>query len=376
MKIALAPDSWKDCLPAHRVAESMREGIVASGIDAEIVLKPMADGGEGTVEAMVRATNGRFIVREVRGPFGSPISARFGILGDGKTAVVEMAAAAGLELVAKPDRNPLKTTTFGVGELLLAAAEQGVSRIVLGIGGSATNDGGAGMLVALGFKLLDANRNEIDPTGGGLADLVRIDSAERSTLLDGIAIDVACDVTNPLCGPSGASAVFGPQKGADADMVSVLDANLANFARIVERDLGRRIADVPGSGAAGGLGGGLLAGTNATLKRGVELVAEAVGLSAALHGADLCLTGEGSFDSQSAFGKTAVGVARICKAAGVPCVVIAGAVEPGTSAVHTEGVTAYFSAMKKTASLDEAVRNAPTWIADTAEQVVRLFGSK
>jgi glycerate 2-kinase len=373
MKIVIAPDSWKDCMPSVRVAASMAQGIEAAGIDAEVVVKPMADGGQGTVRALVTATGGDIVRERVIGPLGSSVEAEFGLLGDGATAVVEMAAAAGLELVPIGQRNPLPTTTRGVGELLLAAAHLGVKRIILGIGGSATNDGGAGMLAAIGYRLLDRNGNMIEPTGGGLERLDRIESQTVDVRLKDIAIDVACDVTSPLLGPTGASAVFGPQKGANAEEVATLERNLAHYARIVERDLGRIVADVPGSGAAGGLGFGLLAGTNATLKRGVELVIEATRLEDPLANADLCLTGEGSLDSQTAFGKTAVGVARVCSKLGVPCVVIAGSVNPPLDELHAAGVTAFFSAVQRPVDLAEAIRLAPTWISLATEQAVRLF---
>jgi glycerate 2-kinase len=373
MKIVVAPDSWKDCMPSVSVAASMAKGIEAAGVDAEVVVKPMADGGQGTVRALVAATGGDIVREKVTGPLGSPVDAEFGLLGDGATAVVEMAAAAGLELVPIEQRNPLYTTTRGVGELLLAAAHLGVKRIILGIGGSATNDGGAGMLAAIGYFLLDRNGNDIEPTGGGLENLKGIDSRMIDIRLKEISIDVACDVTNPLLGPTGASAVFGPQKGANAEVVATLERNLERFAAVVERDLGRRVADVPGSGAAGGLGFGLLAGTNATLKRGVELVIEATRLEDALADADLCLTGEGSLDGQTAFGKTAVGVARVCRKLGVPCVVIAGSVNPPLDELHAEGVTAFFSAVQRPVDLAEAIRLAPTWISLATEQAVRLF---
>ena len=375
MKVVVAPDSWKDCLPAVRVAEAMARGVRAAVPGAVVVSKPMADGGQGTVEAMVLATGGRVVTRNVTGPLGAPVAATFGVLGDNKTAVVEMAAAAGLELVPIDQRNPLETTTRGVGEMLLAAAESGVDRIVVGIGGSATNDGGAGLLAALGYRLLDGNREEIDATGGGLANLDRIEVGARNHRLDSLTIDVACDVTNPLLGPNGASAVYGPQKGADPATVEILERNLTRWAEILKRDLGKDVADVPGAGAAGGLGAGLLAATNARLKRGVELVIEAVGLREALKDADLCLTGEGSLDAQTAFGKTAVGVARECRAVRVPCFVIAGAVGESLEALHEEGVTAYFPAARRPATLEEAIREAPGWIADATEQAVRGFAA-
>jgi glycerate kinase len=374
MRVVVATDSWKDCLPAQRATAAMTAGVRRATADANVCEVPMADGGQGTVEALVHATGGHFEFASVSGPLGEPVQARFGVFGDGKTAVVEMAAAAGLELVPPNKRDATKTATRGVGELLLAAAKLGVRRIILGIGGSATNDGGAGLATALGYRLLDEHDLPIEPTGGGLAKLARIDASHRSTALDTIQLEVACDVTNRLVGPNGASHVFGPQKGADAGTVERLDRNLAHFAQLISRDLGREVADIAGAGAAGGLGAGLLAFTNARLVRGVELVIDAVRLESKLKGADLCLTGEGRLDGQSAFGKTAVGVAQLCKRLGVPCVALAGSIGSGVEAVHELGVTAYFGVAPRPASLEESLAHAESWIADSAEQAVRLFG--
>ena len=311
MRVVIAPDKFKGSLSAADAAAAMARGVTRACPGASIDQVPMADGGEGTVDALVAATAGSVREADVTGPRGEPMRAKFGVSGDGRTAVLEMAAASGLVLVPKEKRNPLVTTTRGTGELMLAAIASGAKQLIVGIGGSATNDGGAGLGQALGFRLLDGNGHELEPGGGDLERLSRIDSSPRRPELNAIDVAVACDVTNPLCGPTGAAAVYGPQKGADATMIETLDRNLAHFASIVERDLGIAITDLPGSGAAGGLGGGLVAFAGGKLAPGIDLVIKAVDLESRLAHTDLCLTGEGSIDGQSAFGKTAVGVARL-----------------------------------------------------------------
>lgn len=375
MKIVIASDSFKECLAAHEVCAAIAEGVRRAVPECEIVEVPMADGGQGTVEAMVRATGGEFRQATVTGPLGDPVDARYGVLGDRSTAVIEMASASGLEMIPRDRRDPLRATTYGTGELIRHALDAGIRKILIGIGGSATNDGGAGMAQALGYSLLDADGNPIGPGGGSLSSLAAIDASARDPRLDQVEIEVACDVTNPLTGLQGASAVYGPQKGATPDMVQQLDANLQHFAEIVRRDLGVDVEQVPGSGAAGGLGGGLLAFCQARLGRGVELVIETVQLKRSLEGADLCITGEGALDHSSQFGKTAVGVAEVCKQVSVPAVALAGAVRPEARPVLDMGVTAYFDVTQRPCSLEEAFQNAPTWLADAAEQVVRLFAA-
>jgi glycerate kinase len=295
------------------------------------------------------------------------------MLGDGRTAVVEMATASGLVLVPKEKRDPRSTTTRGTGELLLAAVEAGARRLIVGIGGSATNEGGAGMAQALGFRLLDPEGREIGPGGGPLGRLDHIEAGDGPSKLSGVEVAVACDVTNPLCGPQGASAVYGPQKGADPEMVAELDRNLARFAKIVERDLGASIAEIPGAGAAGGLGGGLVAFAGGRLERGVDLVIEAVGLRGRLEGADLCLTGEGSIDAQSAFGKTAVGVARSARSVGCPTLALVGSIGEGAEKALDEGIDAYFSICPGPIDLEAAVSEAASLLERAAEQAVRAF---
>ncbi len=373
MKVLIAPDKFKGSLSAPAAARAIARGIRSVSPGIEIDEAPMADGGEGTVEALVVATGGSFRTVEVTGPLGERRQAQFGLLGDGRTAVIEMASASGLVLVPEDRRDPRVTTTRGTGELLLAAVDAGAQRVILGIGGSATNDGGAGLGQALGFRLLDAQGADIGPGGGALDRLRRIDEQERDKRLNGIEIAVACDVDNPLCGPEGASAIYGPQKGATPSMVAELDRNLAHFAQVVEHDLGRSIRDLPGAGAAGGLGGGLAAFAGGRLEPGITLVIRAVGLVDRLQGADLCITGEGAIDASSAFGKTAVGVARLAHSLDCPTIALAGSIGPGAAAVLDQGITAYFSICNRPMPLEDAMSQVDVLLEQAAAQVFRVF---
>ena len=373
MKVVIAPDSFKECLAAEAVAEAMARGVRAAAADAEVVCVPMADGGEGTVRALVAATGGALHQVTVTGPLGEPVEAEFGVLGDGQTAVLEMAAASGLPLVSPEQRNPMLTTTRGTGDLIGAALDLGVSHLVLGIGGSATVDGGAGMAQALGARLLDDAGEPIGPGGGELARLARIDPSAMDKRLGSLRCEVACDVDNPLCGPRGAAHVYGPQKGATPAMVDQLDANLARMADLIERDLGRNVREAAGAGAAGGLGAGLMAFLDGRLRPGIELVIDAVGLEAKLAGADLVLVGEGQMDEQSAYGKVPVGVSRLASRLGIPVVAIVGSLGRGFEAVHAEGIAACFSILDRPMSLSEAFERADGLLASTVEEVTRLF---
>jgi len=373
LKLVIAPDSFKECLPAEAVAEAMADGARAAAPDADIVCIPMADGGEGTVRALVAATRGRLHTATVTGPLGEPVDAEFGILGDGKTAVIEMAAASGLPLVPPGRRDPASTTTLGTGELIAAALDLGVEHLILGIGGSATVDGGAGMAQALGARLLDAHGKPLAPGGGALAHLARIDISSMDPRLREVTCDVACDVANTLLGPEGAARVYGPQKGATPAMVEALEAGLRRLADVVERDLGADVRDVPGAGAAGGLGAGLMAFLGARLRPGVELVIEAVRLGEKLAGADLALVGEGRMDEQTAYGKVPVGVARVARGRGVPVIAIVGSLAPGYEAVHDQGIAACFSILAGPATLDDAIAEAPALLRQATAEVVRLF---
>jgi glycerate kinase len=373
MRVVIAPDKFKGSLTALEAAEAMARGLSRVDPSAEIDRVPMADGGEGTVAALVAATGGSYRTVTVTGPLGDPVVASFGLLGDGRTAVLEMASASGLWLVPPALRDPLRATTRGTGQLLLAALEAGARRVIVGIGGSATNDGGAGLGQALGFRLLDTHGRELEPGGGELDRLARIERTDQVAVLGSATIAVACDVTNPLCGPQGASAVYGPQKGATPEMVERLDRNLGHFADIVARDLDVAVRDIPGSGAAGGLGGGLVAFAGGRLEGGVNLVIEAVNLRERLHAADLCLTGEGALDGQSAFGKTAVGVARLAHSLGCPTLAIAGSIGPGAEAVLEQGVDAYFSICPGPIHIDEAIEKASELLENATAQAVRAF---
>ena len=373
LKVVIAPDKFRGSLSAIEAALALGRGVRNVLPEARVLTIPMADGGEGTVAALVEATHGGFHSSIVNSPLLEPVSAEFGRLGDSSTFVIEMANASGLSLVSLDLRDPGRTTTRGTGELVLKSIEMGASRILLGLGGSATNDGGAGFGQALGYRLLDKVGNEIGPGGLELGRLDRIDPSFRDRRLDGVRIDVMCDVVNPLCGLNGASRVFGPQKGASADLIARLDENLGHFASIVERDLGKSIRDIPGAGAAGGLGGGVLAFTQATLRPGIELVIDAVGLAESLRDADLCLTGEGSIDGTSAQGKTIVGVARLAHSLDCPTLAIAGHLGPGAEAVLGAHIAAIFSLCPGPIGLDEAIRRASELLDSTAEQVVRAF---
>ena len=375
VKIVVAPDSFKECLSALRVAEAIARGLRRADPEAEVVLVPMADGGEGTVDAVVEATGGRRLRTTVTGPLGDPVAATFGVTGDGATAVMEMAQASGLPLVPPQRRNPLVTTTYGTGELIGEALAEGVRTVIIGIGGSATVDGGAGMAQALGVKLTDASGRELGWGGGELGRLAHVDVGGLEERVLGVRFRVACDVTNPLLGERGAARVYGPQKGATPEMVAVLERDLTRFARIIARDLGVEVAKVPGAGAAGGLGAGLKASLAAELVPGVEVVAEAVGLAEKMAGADLVITGEGKLDGQSAFGKTPVGVARLAKKEGIPVVALAGALGADVERVLAHGIDAYFGIADGPLRYEESLARAGELLASAAEQCLRLWRS-
>lgn len=373
MKVVVAPDSFKECLAAGEVARAIARGIERVNASVEVLQVPMADGGEGTVEAVVEATGGRRVQVTVTGPLGEPVEAVFGITGDGTTAVIEMAQASGLALVPPERRNPLRTTTYGTGELIAEALGREVKTVVVGIGGSATVDGGAGMAQALGVRLLDRSGRELGWGGGELGRLDRIDLGGLDERVCGVRFRVACDVTNPLVGPRGAARVYGPQKGATPEMVEVLERNLERFAQVVERDLGVKVAERPGAGAAGGLGAGLVAFLGAELAAGVEVVAEAVGLAEKVAGADLVITAEGQLDGQSAFGKTPVGVARVAKPQGAAVVALAGRLGPEVQRVLGCGIDAYFAVADGPLPMEESKQRAEELLAQAAEQVFRLW---
>jgi glycerate kinase len=369
MKIVIAPDSYKESLSALEVATEIEAGFREIFPDADYVKVPVADGGEGTVQAMIEATAGRRVERAVTGPLGEPVQAFYGLTGGDPVAVIEMAAASGLELVAPEQRNPLVTTSYGTGQLIRAALDAGARRFVLGVGGSATNDGGAGMLQALGVRLLDAQGAELGPGGGELARLARIDVAQLDTRVRDSVFDVACDVTNPLVGARGASAVFGPQKGASPEMVRQLDDNLRHYAQVIERDLGQSVADLPGAGAGGGIAAAMLVFLDGRLRPGSEIVTDAIGLDAAVRDADLVVTGEGRIDSQTVNGKTPVGVARVAQRHGKPVIGIGGCLARDAAAVHGHGIDAVFSTVSRPCTVREALDEAAPNLRTAARNI-------
>jgi glycerate kinase len=369
----LAPDSFKESMTAKDVCLAMEKGLRKIYPNARYVHVPMADGGEGTMQSLVDATGGALYEKEVIGPLGSPVMASYGILGDGRTAVIEMAAASGIHLVSKEQRNPLLTTSYGTGQLILACLEHGVTSIIVGLGGSATNDGGAGMAEALGAAFLDASGTAIKRGGGYLGELEAIDVSGLDKRLKEVDIIVACDVANPLCGEQGASHVFGSQKGAAPETVGLLDANLAHYAGIAKQQLHRDVVDVPGAGAAGGLGAGLLIFTEASLQRGIDIVIQYSGLREKLAQADVVFTGEGGIDFQTKFGKTPHGIARAAKEAGKPVIAIAGYVGEGIDSLYGEGIDAVFGIVPGAADLERLLREGPRNVERTMENIGRVI---
>lgn len=373
MKIIIAPDSYKESLSAMDVAIAIENGFKQVLPNAEYVKLPMADGGEGTVQSLVDATNGTIIKHAVTGPLGQSVEGFWGLLGEGDTAVIEMAAASGIHLVAPEQRNPLITTTYGTGELIKAALDQGVKHIIVGIGGSATNDGGIGMAQALGIRLLDNQGQELGYGGGELARLATIDTSKLDPRLAQVRLEVACDVDNPLCGEKGASAVFGPQKGATPDMVTELDNNLAHYAAIIKQQLGVDVRDMAGAGAAGGMGAALLGLFDAELRPGIEIVMDAVNLDDIVADADLVITGEGRIDSQTIHGKTPIGVARTAKKHGLPVIGIAGCLSSDCGVVHQHGIDAVFAVVNRSVDLATALTEAAENVEMTARNVAAIY---
>lgn len=373
MRIIIAPDSYKGSVSALGVAEAMERGVLHIFPEAEIIKIPIADGGEGTVDALVTATGGQKLVQAVRGPLGDTIEAYWGVLGDGETAIIEMAAASGLPLIPREQRDPCQASTYGTGELMKAVLDKGLRKMIIGIGGSATNDGGAGMAQALGARLLDSQGQELQPGGAALIHLAAIDLTGLDPRLAETSIMVACDVDNPLCGLRGASAVYGPQKGATPKMVSQLDEALANFACIAQQATGKDVADCSGAGAAGGLGAGLLFFTNARLRPGVEIVLEATGFTELAAQASLIITGEGRTDFQTAFGKAPVGVAKTAKQYGVPVVCLSGGLGEGADAVLNQGIDAVMSVIPQPMGLEECVKQGAELIESAAIRLCRLL---
>ncbi|HHF3649268.1 glycerate kinase [Haemophilus influenzae] len=376
MKFVIAPDSFKESLTALEVATAIETGFKRVFPDADYVKLPMADGGEGTVQSLVDATQGKLIECEVTAPLGDKVKSFFGLSGDGKTAIIEMAAASGLHLVPTEKRNPLLTTSYGTGELIKLALDLGVESFILGIGGSATNDGGVGMLQALGMQCLDSQDKPIGFGGAELANIVKIDVQQLDPRLQQVHIEVACDVNNPLCGECGASAIFGPQKGATPEMVKQLDAALSHFAEIAERDCGKQIRDQDGAGAAGGMGGGLLLLPSVQLKAGIQIVLDRLHLIDYVKDADVVITGEGRIDAQSIMGKTPIGVARTAKQFNKPVIAIAGCLREDYDVVFDHGIDAVFPIIHQLGDLSDILKQGEQNLISTAQNVARVLAFK
>ncbi|MGF1750307.1 glycerate kinase [Vibrio cionasavignyae] len=369
MKIVIAPDSYKESLTAMEVAQAIESGFKQVFPNAEYIKLPMADGGEGTVQSLIDATGGDLVSVSVTDPLGQSVEGFYGLLGDGSTAIIEMAAASGIHLVSAEQRNPLLTTSYGTGELIKAALDKGVKHIIVGIGGSATNDGGLGMAQALGAQLLDSEGANLGYGGGELSKLASINVDHIDPRLKEIKLEVACDVDNPLCGEKGASAVFGPQKGATPAMVATLDANLSHYADIIQATNGRDVKHTPGAGAAGGLGAAFLGLFNAELRPGIQIVIDAVQLRDVVKDANLVITGEGRIDSQTIHGKTPVGVARTAKAYDIPVIAIAGSTAKDCHVVYEHGIDAVYSVVLGATDLATALQEAAFNVEMTSRNV-------
>lgn len=375
MKVVIAIDSLKGSLSSMEAGMAIKDGILAAKPDAEVIVKPLADGGEGTTDALIEGMNGERIDLTVTGPMHTPVDAYYGYLKDTNTAVMEMASAAGITLVPDSEKNPLLATSYGVGEMINDAIQRGCRNFIIGIGGSVTNDGGIGMLKALGVRFLDENGEDAGEGGQALAKVARIDVSGMNPLLKECHIQVACDVNNPLCGENGSTYVYGPQKGVTEDMKKTLDEAMAHFARVTSETLENDYMNTPGAGAAGGLGYAFLAYTGASLTPGIELILDAVGLEEELSGADVVVTGEGRLDFQTAMGKAPVGVARLAKKYNAKVIAFAGSVTKEATACNKEGIDAFFPILRGVCTLAEAMdpvaaRNNMT---ATVEQVFRLL---
>lgn len=371
--IVLAPDSFKESMTAKEVCEAMERGIRKANSQIRCIHVPMADGGEGTMQSLVDATGGRVYSKEVVGPLGNNVVAEYGILGNGEIGVIEMASASGIHLVDSEKRNPLITTTFGTGQLIKACLDKGVKKLLISIGGSATNDGGAGFIQALGGRLLDENGDDLSYGGGALAKLHTIDLSNLDERLKYVSVEVACDVNNPLCGKEGASYVFGPQKGATREMIEILDQNLSHYAEVIKEQLGKDVISKAGAGAAGGLGAGLMAFLDVKLKSGIEMVIEYANLEEKVRDADMVWTGEGSIDFQTQYGKTPLGVAMIAKKYNKPVIALAGRVGNDIDVLYDKGIDAIFGIMRGVTSIEEALVKGPENVEKTSENIIRLL---
>lgn len=375
MKVVVAIDSLKGSLTSMEAGLAIKDGILAARPDADVIVKPLADGGEGTTDALIEGLHGEKVNVTVTGPLGRPVSCYYGYLKESQTAIIEMASAAGITLLPKNEKNPLLATTYGVGEMILDAIRKGCRNFIIGIGGSATNDGGIGMLEALGFRFSDTDGKNVGEGGQALARVAKIDVNHSEQELKNCCFHIACDVTNPLCGENGATYIFGPQKGVTASMKKTLDQGMANFAAITSRTLGTDFTDAEGAGAAGGLGFAFLSYLGATLTPGINLIMDSTGLEHEIKNADIVVTGEGRLDFQTAMGKAPVGVAKLAKKYNAKVIAFAGSVTKEASACNAAGIDAFFPIIREITTLSEAMvpENARANMTATAEQVFRLL---
>ncbi len=373
LNIVIAPQAFKQSLAARAAAIAIQNGVLRAVPDADTTLIPVADGGDGTLAALIDTTGGRFFTTEVVGPLGHHIPAQWGVMGDGETAVIEMALASGLALISDAQRDPRSATTYGTGQLMRAALDAGYIRIIVGLGGSATNDGGTGMAAALGVRFLDAGGRELPPGGAALANLSAVDTSGIHPGLSAATVIGATDVTNPLCGDTGASAIFGPQKGATSEMITELDACLANLARVIQADLSLDVSNTPGAGAAGGLGAGLIAFANCDLRSGIDMVCDALDFDRHAANADLIITGEGRADRSTVFDKAPVGIARRGRALGVPTLLLAGSLGEGYDVLYQHGIDAIMPIAEEPSTLESSLRNGEILLERAAERAVRLY---
>lgn len=374
MKVVIAIDSLKGSLSSMDAGNAIKNGILKAA-DAEIIVKPLADGGEGTTDALIEGMGGEKITLKVKGPLGAPVEAYYGYLKESNTAIMEMAMASGITLVPRPDLNPMEATTYGVGEMIKDAIDRGIRNFIIGIGGSATNDGGTGMLTALGYEFLDAKGTPVGSGGQCLEKIASISDANKLTALDACSFHIACDVENPLCGPQGATYIYGPQKGAGEDLLPVLDKGMENYGCAAETFTGKSTMNTAGAGAAGGLGFAFVTFLNGTLKSGTDLILDAIGLEDVIEGADFVITGEGRLDHQTAMGKGPIGVARLGKKYGAKTIALAGALTDGASACNAAGIDGYFSILSSVCTLEEAMSPETTRknLELTAHQLFRLL---
>ena len=373
MKIIIAPQSFKGSVSAMEAAQAIARGVLAAQPDAETVLVPVADGGDGTLNALVDSTKGEVFRSIVTGPLGQPVEAMWGVMGDGQTTVIEMARASGLALVPLKRRNPRATTTRGTGEIIKEALDKGHTRLIVGLGGSATNDAGVGMAAALGVRFVDKDGRQLPPGGAALSRLAHIDVSRIHPKLAEASVIGATDVTNPLCGPTGASAVYGPQKGATPEMVEELDKALDNFAKVVERDLGREVRDLPGAGAAGGLGAGLMAFAGAELRSGIDMVCQVLEFDRHLEGANLVITGEGRADQSTIYDKAPVGVARRASARGVPTILLAGSLGPGHQELYQHSIAGIVCIADRPMKFERSLARTGVLLEAAAERTMRVL---